>query len=197
VVGRLLPIIQTRYLVATGFTILGFALFYASTITPQVNFGTLAFLRAFQTFGLAFLFVPISTTAFSTIPAELNRDAASLYTMFRNVAGSVGIAVATALVTQHSQTRMAYMSEHLTPLEQPFTDTMARNQATLMSHGTAATDLATTANGLMYKGLLFQSSVQAYLDVFVICSVLAFCIVPLTFLISPMKAGGRKPAGGH
>ena len=197
VVGRLLPIIQTRYLVATGFTILGCALFYASTITPQVNFGTLAFLRAFQTFGLAFLFVPISTTAFSTIPAELNRDAASLYTMFRNVAGSVGIAVATALVTQHSQTRMAYMSEHLTPLEQPFADQIARSEATLMSHGTAATDLATTANGIMYKGLLFQSSVQAYLDVFVICSVLAFCIVPLTFLISPMKAGGRKPAGGH
>jgi DHA2 family multidrug resistance protein len=194
-VSRLLPRIQTRFLIATGFTILGFALFYASTITPQVDFGTLAFMRAYQTFGLAFLFVPISTIAFSTIKPELNRDAASLYTMFRNVAGSVGISVATSLVTEHTQTRMAYMSQHLTPFEQPFVDTIARNTAALQANGVAATSLGSTANGLIYKGLILQSSVQAYLDVFVICGVLAFCIVPLTFLFAPSKAGGRKPAG--
>jgi DHA2 family multidrug resistance protein len=194
-VSRLLPRIQTRFLIATGFTILGFALFYASTITPQVDFGTLAFMRAYQTFGLAFLFVPISTIAFSTIKPELNRDAASLYTMFRNVAGSVGISVATSLVTEHTQIRMAYMSQHMTPFEQPFVDTVARNTAALQANGVAAANLDSTAHGLLYKGLILQSSVQAYLDVFVICGVLAFCVVPLTFLFAPSKAGGRKPAG--
>ncbi|GGF03249.1 MFS transporter [Aliidongia dinghuensis] len=195
VVGRLLPLIQTRHLIAVGFVILGFALFYAASITPQVNFGTLAFMRMFQTFGLAFLFVPISTIAFSTIKPELNRDAASLYTMFRNIAGSVGISVATSLVTEHSQTHMAYMAQHLSPFDQPYLDTLARNTAALEARGVAATSLARTADGLVYKGLLLQSSVQAYLDVFVICAVLAFLIVPLTFLFAPSKAGGRRPAG--
>ena len=195
VVSRLLPKVQTRFLIATGFAILGCALFYASTITPQADFFTLATMRASQTFGLAFLFVPISTIAFSTIKPELNRDAASLYTMFRNVAGSVGISVATSLVTEHSQSRMAYMSEHLSPFDQPFVDTIARNTAALQASGVPATNLAATANGVIYKGLILQSSVQAYLDVFVICAVLAFCVVPLTFLFAPTKAGGRKPAG--
>ena len=35
IVGRLLPKIQTRYLIAVGFTLLGCALFYASSITPR------------------------------------------------------------------------------------------------------------------------------------------------------------------
>jgi DHA2 family multidrug resistance protein len=195
IVGRLLPKIQTRYLIGVGFALLGCALFYAASITPQVDFTTLALMRAFQTFGLAFLFVPISTIAFSTIKPELNRDAASLYTMFRNIAGSVGISVATSLVTEHTQTRMAYMSEHLSPFDQPYLDTLARNSAVLQSHGVAATNLTSTANGVIYKGLILQSSVQAYIDVFAICAVLAFCIVPLTFLFAPSKVGGRKPVG--
>ena len=195
IVGRLLPKIQTRYLIAVGFALLGCALFYASSITPQVDYTTLALMRAFQTFGLAFLFVPISSIAFSTIAPELNRDAASLYTMFRNIAGSVGISIATALVTEHTQTRMAYMSEHLSLFDQPYLDTLARNSAVLQSHGVAATNLTTTANGVIYKGLILQSSVQAYIDVFAICAVLAFCIVPLTFLFAPSKVGGRRPVG--
>jgi MFS transporter, DHA2 family, multidrug resistance protein len=197
IVGRLLPRIQTRHLIAVGFAVLGCSLYYSSTITPQVDFTTLALMRSFQTFGLAFLFVPISTIAFSTTAAELNRDAASLYTMFRNVGGSVGISVATSLVTEHTQTRMAYLSQHLSPFDQPYLDALARNSAVLQARGVPATSLADTANGLIYQGLILQSTVQAYLDVFVICAVLAFCIVPLTFLFSPSKAGGRAPAGAH
>ena len=63
-------------------------------------------MRIAQTVGLAFLFVPISTIAFSTLPKEQNGDGAALNTMFRNVAGSIGISVATALVTERTQVRI-------------------------------------------------------------------------------------------
>ncbi len=55
---------------------------------------TLVFMRTFQTAGLAFLFVPISTIAYMTLPRELNGDGAALFAMFRNIFGSIGIALA-------------------------------------------------------------------------------------------------------
>ena len=67
---------------------------------PQVDFTTLALMRAAQTVGLAFLFVPNSTIAYSTLPKELNTDASALYTMFRNISGSVGISLSTAMVAE-------------------------------------------------------------------------------------------------
>ena len=58
-----------------------------------MDFWTLALFRAFQTVGLAFLFVPNSTLSYSTLPRSLNADATALYSMFRNISGSIGIAV--------------------------------------------------------------------------------------------------------
>jgi len=88
-----LPHVQTRYVVAFGFFALGCSAVIAHRLTPQMDFWTLASFRAFQTVGLAFLFVPNSTLSYSTLPRSLNADATALYSMFRNISGSVGIAV--------------------------------------------------------------------------------------------------------
>ena len=59
IVARLvLPHVQTRYVIAFGFLALGGSSVFAAHLTPQMDFWTLALFRAFQTFGLAFLFVP-------------------------------------------------------------------------------------------------------------------------------------------
>ena len=96
IVTRVLPLIPTKYLITIGFTLMGCALIYSSHLVPNISFERLALMRAAQTMGLAFMFVPISTIAYSTLPRELNGDAAALYTMFRNVFGSIGISTATA-----------------------------------------------------------------------------------------------------
>jgi DHA2 family multidrug resistance protein len=43
--------------------------------------------------------------------------------------------------------------------------------------------------GLVYTTLQTQASVLAYMDVFAVCAILAFCVVPLTFLFTPSKSG--------
>ena len=67
--------------------------------------------RAAQTLGLAFLFVPISTIAFANVPRELNGDATALFVMLRNVFGSIGISVASAMILRRSQVHQAYLSQ--------------------------------------------------------------------------------------
>ena len=197
-VTRILNIVQTRHLIAIGFTMMGCSLFYSSDLTPYMSFLRLSSLRASQTAGLAFLFVPISTIAFSSLPRELNGDAAALYTMFRNVAGSIGISVSTALITQRTQVRQAYLSQWMTPFNQPYNTLVQHNQAALLASGHAAATTQSTAVGVVYQTFLTQASVLAYTDVFQICAIGAFCIVPLTFLFSNYKpAPGVKVQAGH
>ena len=197
-VTRILPYVPTRYLICVGFTLMGFALMYSANLTPNLSFEHMATIRASQTAGLAFMFVPISTIAYSSLPRELNGDAAALYTMFRNVFGSVGISTATALVTTRTQTREAYLSRWLTPLNQPYNALVQQYESALRSMGRPASSTHDAAVGQIYQQLHTQGSVLAYTDIFHICAVAAFIIVPMTFLFSNYKPGpGAKPSVGH
>jgi MFS transporter, DHA2 family, multidrug resistance protein len=180
----LMPYVQTRYIIGFGFFLLGCSLLYAHRITPQVDFTTLALMRAAQTLGLAFLFVPNSTIAYSTLDKRLNGDASALYTMFRNIAGSVGISLATAMVQERTQVHRAYLSEHLTPLDPNYLALREQYQGTLRGLGRAANAVEGAATGLINQTLNTQAALLAYMDVFLWCAVAAFCIVPLTLLFS-------------
>ncbi len=163
VVGRVMPLVQTRFLISFGFCLLGLALVYSAHLTPDIDFDTLTKMRIAQTIGLAFLFVPINTIAFSTLPKEMNGDGAALITMFRNVAGSIGISVATAAVTGRTQVRMAHLVPHLTPLDQPYVQLVHDNTQALIALGRSQADAASTAVGMVYQTLLTQSAVLAVL----------------------------------
>jgi len=196
-VGRLLTIMQTRYIIAIGFFIMGCALIFSSKLVVDITYLRLVMIRGAQTVGLAFLFVPISTITYATLRRELNGDATALYSMFRNVAGSIGIAASTALIEQRSQTHQAYLARWASPLHQPFDQLIARYQAALESMGhvaSAARDLAIAKAFQMFSA---QVAVMAYSDVFLLCSIVAFAMVPFCFLLSPIKGGRGAGAGGH
>jgi DHA2 family multidrug resistance protein len=196
VVSRgLLPRVQTRLVVMFGFLCLASALFWSSRLSPQIDFDTLTLMRMAQTFGLAFLFVPISAIAYATLPKEQNADAAALYTMFRNVSGSIGISVATALVTERTQVHTAYLAANLTPFDQGYVDAVRQRADALIALGRAPVEATQAATRMMYQVLHQQAQVLAYSDVFLFCAVLAACAAPLALLFSGTKAAGG--GGAH
>jgi DHA2 family multidrug resistance protein len=198
VMTRILPHVPTRYLIGTGFTVMGFSLVFSAGLVPDITFQHLALMRMAQTAGLAFMFVPISVLAYSTVPRELNGDAAALYTMFRNVVGSVGISTATALIQQRLQVRQAHLADWMTPLNQPFVARLQQTQQTVIAQGHAAGSAPATALGVLYQTFQQQAAVLAYSDVFWLCAIAAFCIVPMTFLFTNYKpTAGAKVQAGH
>ena len=194
-VQRLMTVVPTKYIVAVGFLALGAGMSYSMLLVPNIDYATLAKMRAAQSFGIALLFVPISTLAYITLPKELNGDAAALYTMFRNVSGSIGISLATAQVTERTQVRTAHLVPHLNPFNPAYNELVHRYQQGLLSMGRAAETTMTTATGQVYQMLRTQAQVLAYSDVFMFCAVAAFCVVPFAFLFSGVTAKGG--GGGH
>jgi DHA2 family multidrug resistance protein len=193
----LMPRIQTRYLIAFGFFLIGSSYLYSSLIVvPTVDFGTLVRTRIFQVAGLAFLFVPASTITYSTLPRALNGDGSSLYVMLRNVAGAIGISSATAMITNREQVHQSYLQQYMTPLYQPYVQLQQTLRAAMRGLGYGADQITQMLPGTIFRDLQAQAAVLAYRDVFIYCAIAAFCVIPFTFLFSPSKSGG-KGGGGH
>jgi DHA2 family multidrug resistance protein len=117
--------------------------------------------------------------------------------MFRNVAGSIGIATSTAMIQQRSQLHQSYLSQWMSPSWQPFNNLVSRYQASLIALGHPAALARQMALGRVYQDFLHQVSVMAYSDVFRGCSIVAFALVPLCFMLSPIKGGRQGGGGGH
>ncbi len=195
-VGLLMKVVQTRFVVAFGFFFMGCALLYSSGLVPAIDFGTLVLMRSLQSAALAFLFVPISTIAYLTLPQRYRSDGAALFSMFRNVSGSVGISASTALVTERSQANQQTLSQWMTPLHQPYNVLVSQTEAGLRTLGRASNTVHDQAVGHVYQTYIKQSQILGYSNVFFYFAVLAFCVVPLCFLISAKKATGGG-GGGH
>jgi DHA2 family multidrug resistance protein len=193
VVGRILGVVPTKYVIAGGGLALGMALIYSMNLVPGLDFWSLVWFRAAQTAALAFLFVPISTIAYATVPPEMNGDATALFSMARNVFGGIGISVSTALVTEHLQIRQAHIIEHLAPVNQPYNDLIQQTQQALVDTGQSMAQAVQAAPGQVFQMLQTQVAVLAYNDVFLITACLAFIMIPTAMFMSGLKA---KSSGG-
>ncbi|MEJ0092616.1 MAG: DHA2 family efflux MFS transporter permease subunit [Methylocella sp.] len=194
IVGILMRFIQTRIIIAVGFFTMGSAYLYSSMLAPDIDFGTLVLMRATQTAGLAFLFVPISTIAYTTLPRQLNGDATALFSMFRNVAGSVGISLASAAVTERTQVHQSYLARWATPFHQPYNELIARYERSIVAMGHAASAAHDIAIGRVYQAFRTQASVLGYSDVFLYVGIVSFAVVPFCLFLTNTKAGAGRAA---
>ncbi len=195
VAGRLMNFIPTKYVIAGGGLALGLALIYSMNLVPELDFFHLVLFRAAQTAALALLFVPISTIAYATVPAEMNGDATALFSMARNVFGGIGISISTALVTEHLQIRQAHLVDHLGPTNQPYNDLLQQTQQGLIDVGHSAGQAMQMAPGQVFQMLQTQSAVLAYNDVFLLTALMSFVMIPTALCMSGIKT--KSSGGGH
>jgi DHA2 family multidrug resistance protein len=73
-------------MLATGLSIL-----HMTNFSLGVDFRTVVMARIYQSIGLAFLFVPISTVAYAYIPPGRNNAASALINLARNIGGASGL----------------------------------------------------------------------------------------------------------
>jgi DHA2 family multidrug resistance protein len=194
IVSVLMPRVQTRFIITFGFLLAGCSMLISRVISPDIDFLHLMLYRAGQSLAIGFLFVPISVMSYQTVAQGQQGDATALFTMFRNVAGSVGISLSTAAITARTQAHMAYLASHLSPGNAAYTNTLAQLQAAIRNMG-AAVGQTRSAVGYVYQTLIAQAGFLAYKDVFLYAALMAFAFVPFTLLFSSVKAAGKPGAG--
>jgi DHA2 family multidrug resistance protein len=182
-VGRLVSRVDTRYMVAFGFFVLSASLFYmASTINMQMDFATAVKLRAFQSVGMAFLFVPIQTIAYSGVPVQKNNQVSGIMNLSRNLGGDIGIAFVTTLIARRSQTHQAQLAAHTTAYDPGYQAKLQAIARSLEHSGSTSIDAARQAGGAMYRQLVQQAVQLAYLDALWVLGIGAAVMVPMLWL---------------
>jgi DHA2 family multidrug resistance protein len=194
-VGGVLKVVPIKYVIAVGGLALSLALIFSTNLIPNIDFGDLVIFRAAQSAALALLFVPISSIAYTTVPKALEGDATALFSMSRNVIGGIGISIATALVTDHEQTRQNRLVEYLTTVNQPYNVLLERIRQAFVDAGSSAEQAAQSAPGEVFQMLRKQAAVLAYNDVFLISAGMALLLVPIALMMRNAKP--KAASGAH
>ncbi|WP_378954789.1 DHA2 family efflux MFS transporter permease subunit [Pelosinus sp. sgz500959] len=192
VVGKLVSIIQSRYLISFGMLMTAVGMWATGLVTPQTDYNTFVFVRILQTIGIPFLFVPASTLAFSKISPENSSNASAIVSLMRNLGGSIGIALVTTILAQRQQVQQSNLAQHLTNADPGYLSALSTYTQEMISLGVPTVQASTSAMGQIYKELLHQASILAYRDVYnFVASILVILAIVALFMPSnkPQKKG--------
>jgi len=178
VVGRLVGKVDTRWLLFTGLAITAWAMYDMTGWTPDVSQWTIVSTGFIQGAGLGFLFVPLTTITFATLPPERRAEGTGLYNLSRNIGSSVGISVVSALLTRNIQVNHADIAGYVTPYNQALSNpAIAQAMSPFTAAGRAALDGVVT----------LQATIISYMDDFKLMMILSLAAIPLVLLL-------RKPS---
>jgi DHA2 family multidrug resistance protein len=191
IVGFLLSRYSPRYLMLFGLSMLSFSLFHMTSFDLGVDFHTVTMARVYQALGLAFLFVPINTTAYSSLPRDKNNAASGLMNLARNIGGSVGISMVTTMLARRTQFHQARLSENLSAASPQFQATLRALANNFSRGGADSASALQHAYAMLQANVIRQATMLAYIDNFWFLGVVIACLVPCVFLIKPAKPGGE------
>src|SRR6201987_454625 len=190
-VGWLLSKYDARYLLLFGLSMLSFSLFHMTNFNLDIDFKTAVWARVLQAVGLAFLFVPINTAAYSYLPREKNNAASGLMNLARNIGGSVGISFVTTLLDRRTPKHLSDLNSHFTSANAQFQAMLRGVAQSLIAHGTSAADAQQQAYGVVQNIIRQQVTMLAYIDNFYILATIILAMVPLVFLMRKTKSSGE------
>jgi len=189
VVGFLLSRLDAKYLLLFGLTVLSLSLFHMTSFDLGIDFRTAALARVFQAAGLAFLFVPINTAAYSYLPRDKNNAASGLMNLARNIGGSVGISFVTTMLDRRTQKHTTDLMGHLTSANARFQARLQGIASFLEAHGTGHADAVKQAYAVMQRMVERQATMLSYIDNFFILGCVILVLIPTVFLMKKSKPG--------
>jgi DHA2 family multidrug resistance protein len=143
--------------------------------------------RVVQSLGLAFLFVPINTTAFYFIAKQNTSYATGLINLARNMGGSTGIALSTTLIARREQFHQQRLIGHVAMLDGAYRSTLQALQQMFQAKGADAAHAASQAQQMIYNMVQRQSSMLAFLENFRLLGITFLAVIPLMFLMKKIR----------
>ncbi len=187
-VARLVGRIDTRLIILTGLLATVVSMWQMTGFSLQMGMGPIITSGVLQGFGLGFVFTPLSIVTFSTLPRHIMTQGTAIFSLMRNIGGSIGISIVVALLSENTQTVHSRLVEHLRPdnplAQAPF---LAAPYSLSVPNGIAALNAEVTR----------QAQMVAYIDDFKLMMVIVLVAAPLLLLLRkprPARASGLAAA---
>ena len=191
--GFLFDRFGAKILAAVGLTILAWGTYEFHNLSLNTSNTSITLLAMLRSAGMGLAMMPITTAGMNSIPVSQVGRASSLNNVCRQVAGSFGIAVLTAVMQNRQAFHAVRMAEGVS-VSSAATNLVAQLQGYLSHAGAGAA--AKGAALTLLSGLIAQRSLAwAIDDTFIVAAVFIFIAIPLAFLLNTPKPKTTPPKG--
>ena len=196
VIGYLGNKVDPRYLLTFGFVGFGITSLVFGNLNLGISPWTLLAPIIITGFALSFVFVPITTQAYSTLRNDQIGNASGIFNLVRNIGGSIGISIAQTLLVRRTDLHQTEIGGYVSQTQYWFEQRISALTGYLTQH-TAAPNARHIAQQTLYEQLGRQALLWSFIDVFRWMSLICFACVVLVWFFRKAKPGARPPAGAH
>ena len=192
-VGAALTFRDGRKIIFFGLVLGATSMFIMQGLNLQGAFWNYTWPRIVLGFGLAMIFVPLTTVTLASISREEMGNATGLFSLLRNIGGSVGIAIAATLLSRYQQFYQTSLVANINPYNPVWQMRFENLKQVLISKGITASQADTKALVMMYGSVRQQAGALAFNRIFFIIGLAFLLVIPLLFLLkrpSHTKGGG-------
>ncbi|HRO61546.1 MAG TPA: DHA2 family efflux MFS transporter permease subunit [Burkholderiaceae bacterium] len=185
IVGRLSGRIDVRWQLLVGLLLTALSLWEMTRFNLDIGGWDVVRTGIVQGVGLGFLFVPLSTVTFSTLPPRYRNEGTALYSLIRNIGMSIGVSVVVTMLARWTQAGHATLGQFINPF----------SFALRAAADAGAIDPGTPLGRALLDGeLTRQAATLAYLADFRLMMWVTIAAIPLIVLLRPRKAGADAVA---
>src|SRR5579885_883621 len=182
---------DTRPLVIFGFFLIGFSAWMLGGLDLTMSMSNFIWPTVTQGIGMGLVFPNLSASALSSIPREQMGYAASLYSMTRNVGGSIGTSVLTTLLVRREQVNQSRLVEHVSPFS---AWDLSRSSLGLPGaiHFNYMNELVTGQKqglAMLYGSVQSQATMLSLNNIYRTLSIVMILAISLCFMLPRPRAG--------
>lgn len=178
--------IDKRILVAVGLTLLGISTFIFGSLNLQISNINIVIPNFIMGVGMGLSMIPIIALSVETLSNEQMTNATGLQNLLKNIGSAVGTSIVGTMLTRFAQIHQYMLVGNLSSLNDNFIYRLKTTAGALMQYN--APDVANhLAQFQMYRQLIQQSTLLAFMDAFRIFGILCMGVIPLLLLCKPKK----------
>ena len=194
-VPQFMKFVDKRVLVSIGLALFAFSSLSMSPLTPDFAHDQMVWPQIVRALGLPLIMVPLSMITTGGISHENAASASGLFNMLRNLGGSIGIAMISALLNVREKFHSHHLGEAISAYNPLTQERLAGITQTLTAQGIDPAAAHDRAIGLLDLGVRQQAFMSAFSDCFYGVAILFFVMVPVILMCK--KTAGGSAAGAH
>ena len=181
--GKLADAVGSKIPASIGMAIIALSLYSFNILDERTAYVDIAWRLVLMGIGLALTMSPLSNGVMSTLPKDKIGVGAGVFNLFKNVGGSVGIAVMGTLLSSRQDVHNQILVNYVTTSSDTAMGTLATLQSGFVHSGMSAIQAHSAALVIVQGIVTKQASVAAFADVFLITALLcAIGIIPALFI---------------
>jgi EmrB/QacA subfamily drug resistance transporter len=191
--GKLFDKLGVIPLGVVGLSILGVTTLELHHLTADTPLGWLNVVMSIRAFGIGLCMMPLTQVGMNAIPVQQIGNASPLSNVSRQVAGSMGIAILTTIMSSRQIVHTQYISDSVPIDSMTATQMMSLLSGSIMQSGVDSATSAGAAASFLFGIMQKEALVRAIADTFYISAIPALLCIPLVLFLRTKKPAAAPP----